>query len=80
MISLNMRASSAMVMEYIARAFPFRHDPNGGFARTSFSLAAAEEKYTREDEFKRDPGNELARGNEEPLLGLPALGKPKVSA
>lgn len=76
-ISLNMRASSAVVMEYIARAFPFRHDPNGGFARTKFSPAAAEEEYVREDEFWRDPDAELARGEEEPLLGIPALGKPK---
>lgn len=77
-ISLNMRASSSMVMEYIARAFPFRHDPNRRFARTMFSLAASEEEYLREDEFDRGAENNLARGDEEPLLGIPALGKPKV--
>lgn len=76
-ISLNMRASSMVVMEYIARAFPFRHDPNRRFARTTFSLAAAEEEYTAEDEFERDADTDVARGEEEPLLGIPALGKPK---
>jgi hypothetical protein len=76
-ISLNMRASSAVVMEYIARAFPFRHDPNGDFARTKFSLAAAEEEYMAEGDFPQDADTELGRGEEEPLLGIPALGKPK---
>jgi proteasome lid subunit RPN8/RPN11 len=76
-ISLNMRASSTMVMEYIARAFPFRHDPNRRFARTTFSLAAAEEEYIAEGDFERDPGTDLARGEQDPLLGIPALGKPK---
>ncbi|ODT65316.1 MAG: thiamine biosynthesis protein ThiF [Pelagibacterium sp. SCN 63-23] len=76
-ISLNMRASSAVVMELIARTFPFRHDANELYARTTFSLAAAEEEYTPESEFDRDPDAELARGEKEPLLGIPALGKPK---
>ncbi|MER8649651.1 ThiF family adenylyltransferase [Mesorhizobium sp. M0586] len=77
-ISLNMRASSSVVMEYIARTFPFRHDPNRRFARTMFSLAASEEEYLGEDEFARDAANDTARGDEEPLLGIPALGKPRV--
>lgn len=76
-ISLNMRASSAVVMEFIARTFPFRHDANELYARTTFSLAAAEEEYTPESEFDRDLDTEFARGEEEPLLGIPALGKPK---
>lgn len=79
-ISLNMRASSSVVMEYLARAFPFRHDPNRGFARTTFSLAAADEEYISEDEFKPDPDTELARGDEEPLLALPALSKPRETS
>lgn len=77
-ISLNMRASSSVVMEYIARAFPFRHEPNHRFARTMFSLAASEEEYLGENEFTRDAENDFARGEEEPLLGIPALGKPGV--
>lgn len=76
-ISLNMRASSTVVMEFIARAFPFRHDPNQRFARIEFSLAAAEEEYTAEDEFERGVNTDVARGEKEPLLGIPALGKLK---
>jgi hypothetical protein len=76
-ITLNMRASSAVVMELIARTFPFRHDANELYARTTFSLAAAEEDYTPESDFDRNPDTELARGEEEPLLGIPALGRPK---
>lgn len=79
-ISLNMRASSSVVMEYIARTFPFRLESNRGFSRTAFSLAAAEEEYLSEDDFISDPENELARGDDEPLLGMPAFGKPKVTS
>lgn len=78
-ISLNMRAASAVVMELVARAFPFRHDPNRGFARTEFSLAAAEEEHSSEDEFARSADTETARGDDEPLLGLPTLGRAKVA-
>ena len=78
-ISLNMRASSSVVMEYIARAFPFRHEPNRGFARTEFSLAAADEDHWSEDDFSRAQDSDLARADDEPLLGIPALGKPKVT-
>lgn len=77
-ISLNMRASSTVVMEFIARTFPFRHDPNRSFARTQFSLAAAEEEYTHEDDFVRAGHSDWARGDEEPLLGLPSLALPRV--
>ena len=76
-ISLNMRASSAVVMEFIARTFPFRHDANALYSRTTFSLAAAEEEYTPESEFDRDPDTEFGRGEDEPLLGIPTLGKPR---
>ncbi|WP_197409551.1 ThiF family adenylyltransferase [Erythrobacter sp. YT30] len=47
-ISLNMRAASAGVNEWIARLFPFRHEPNKGFARTYFSLAGGEEESSPE--------------------------------
>lgn len=40
-ITLNMRAASACVMEFIARAYPFRQEPNAAFARTRFMLAEA---------------------------------------
>jgi hypothetical protein len=79
-ITLNMRAASACVNEFIARAFPFRHDPNRRYARTEFSLAACEEEYTSEDLFSSAANPWLARGDLEPLLDLPALKRPRKSA
>jgi hypothetical protein len=76
-ITLNMRAAAAMMNEFIARAYPFRLDPNARYARTSFSLAACEEEYVAETEFPKSPNSLFARGNIEPLLGLPALKAPK---
>lgn len=70
-ISLNMRAAAACVNEYIARAFPFRLDSNRLYTRTQFSLAACEEEYFAEDGFFRSPNLLLAKGDAEPLLGLP---------
>ena len=73
MIPLNMRAASACVNEFIARAYPYRLEPNGLYARTTFSLAACEEEYVAEDEFERADNPLLAYGDQEPLLGLPSL-------
>jgi hypothetical protein len=72
-ISLNMRAASACVTEFIARAFPFRHDPNALRARTLFSLAACEEEYASEADFIKAKNLCLGRGTTRPLLGLPSL-------
>ena len=72
-ITLNMRAASACVNEFIARAYPFRLDPNRLYARTSFSLAACEEDYRSEDSFTVMPLAVLGQGAREPLLGLPAF-------
>jgi hypothetical protein len=72
-ITLNMRAAAACVNEFIARAFPFRLEPNSLYARTQFSLAACEEEYFAEDIFTRTASLLLARGDAEPLLGLPSL-------
>jgi len=76
-ISLNMRAASACVNEFLARAYPFRLDPNRNYTRSEFSLAACEEEYLSEDSFSKSDNTELALGDEEPLLGLPNLRKPK---
>jgi hypothetical protein len=73
-ITLNMRAASACVSEFIARAYPFRLDPNRLYARTTFSLAAGEEEYMSEDDFTTHAPGVLGRGSREPLLGLPMLG------
>jgi molybdopterin/thiamine biosynthesis adenylyltransferase/proteasome lid subunit RPN8/RPN11 len=72
-IALNMRAASACVMEFIARAFPFRHDPNCLRARTLFSLAACEEDFIAATAFPKAKNASLARGVKRPLLGLPLL-------
>jgi hypothetical protein len=77
-ISLNMRAGSACVNEFIARAYPFRHEPNELYARTVFSLSACEEEYTPESSFEAAAYSSiLGRGSEEPLLGLPFLARPR---
>jgi hypothetical protein len=73
-ITLNMRAASACVMEFIARTFPFRQFPNEERARSIFMLADGDEDYHAESDH---PAGQLpiARGLEEPLLGMPALAK-----
>ncbi len=76
-ITLNMRAASACVMEFIARVFPFRHSDNSNFARTQFSLAAGEELNTVEHAFPRETSPRLGQGMSEPLLGLAAMRVPK---
>ncbi len=72
-ITLNMRAASACVSEFIARCFPYREYPNSHFARTRFSLAGAEEDYYKENSFVKKNNIHLAEGCREPLLGLPEL-------
>lgn len=74
-ITLNMRAASACVMELIARVFPFRQFPNERWARTIFMLADGDEEHQAESDFPTAPFP-LATGCREPLLGLPALFKP----
>ncbi|MDP2762639.1 MAG: ThiF family adenylyltransferase [Sideroxyarcus sp.] len=74
-ISLNMRAASACVMEFIARAYPFRHESNSLYARTRFMLAEAVEEFYAESEFKSRVSPALACGDQEPLLSLPCLGE-----
>lgn len=79
-IALNMRAASACVMEFIARAYPFRHESNAAYARTQFSLAANEEEFFPVESFPTTTIPQFARGDLEPLLGLPALRAPKSKA
>jgi hypothetical protein len=76
-ISLNMRAAAACVNEFIARAYPFRHEANERYARTQFSLAACEEEYVAEEVFATHAYVYLlGTGSKEPLLGLPFLAPP----
>lgn len=75
-ITLNMRAGADLMNEFIARCYPFRLDPNRKYARKLFHLAACEEEYSSEDSFKASASPVFARGDEEPLLGIQALGRP----
>lgn len=79
-ISLNMRAASACVMEFIARAYPFRHESNSEYIRTQFSLAANDEDFVSAGAFQISMNANFGRGDLEPLLGLPALRMPKLKA
>ena len=79
-ISLNMRAASDCVMEFIARAYPFRQEPNAERARTQFSLAAGEEEFMAETGFSCASNPHLGRGLIEPLLGMPRFAVSEVNA
>ena len=74
-ITLNMRAASASVIEFIARLFPFRDFANETRARTIFMLAEGDEDVFAESHFKSGRRFPVAEGEAEPLLGLPALAK-----
>lgn len=79
-IAVNMRAASAVVLEFLARGFPFRQFPNGDRARTLFMLGDGEEEYYAEASFPGMSPFEVAAGLQEPLLGLPDLGIRKEAA
>ncbi|WP_407116133.1 ThiF family adenylyltransferase [Bradyrhizobium sp. LMG 9283] len=79
-ITLNMRAASDAVMEFIARAFPFRHAPNSSRARTLFMLADGDADVFAERDFSASGSYPIAAGPQEPLLGLPSLGKQRRAA
>ena len=73
-IALNMRVAAAAMLEYLARAFPFRHEPNELYARTVFSVAEMEEERFAEQHFQGSFSHVVGIGAIEPLLGLPVLG------
>lgn len=75
-IPLNMRAASAAVIEYLARSFPYRHEPNDRYARIIFRLAEMEEEIFAEESFDDGDSPLLGTGATEPLLGLPTLTRP----
>lgn len=72
-ITLNMRAAADLVMEFLARAYPFRHDSNLYYSRRFLSIAAREEEFFPETDFTVSVNDVLARGAQEPLLNLPRL-------
>lgn len=71
-ITLNMRAASDLMMEFLARTYPFRSPPhsNKDFVRRELS---DEEEFIAETEFEAAFNPVLARGDKEPLLMLPKL-------
>lgn len=72
-IALNMRAASDCCMEFLARYFGYRHEPNEGYSRTVVQLAAGDADVFSERSFAVDANPWLALGDQEPLLGLPRL-------
>jgi hypothetical protein len=79
-ITLNMRAGSALANEFIARAYPFRLESNALYARIEFSLVACEEEFTPEGSFTVSGNPILGRGAREPLIGLPVLAPLRTGA
>ena len=73
-VSLIMGSAYHRVMEFIARAYPFRQQSNRGFARTRFMLAEEFEEHEAESACAAGSTPLLGAGAAEPLLGLPVLG------
>ena len=55
-ITLNMRAAPACVIEFIARMFPFRQFPNAARARSIFMLAEGDEDTFADSQFTAGTG------------------------
>lgn len=77
-ISLNMRAAADCMLEFVARVFPYRHDPNGKFVRIIFMLADRDTEYFPDSDFVRSGEYVVGDCDSEPLLGIPALARPRV--
>jgi len=75
-ISVNMEAASAAVNEFLARVHPYRVAPNGRFAVRRICLSDPEASESLGDgEPCRAMSRVVGLGDEEPLLGLPMLGR-----
>ncbi|QGG77341.1 ThiF family adenylyltransferase [Pseudomonas syringae] len=72
-ISLNMLAASTCVMEFLARAFPMREEPNCNYARTLIKYREGEHEYTSHNDFPCTADSGLGMGATEPLLGIADL-------
>ncbi len=72
-MSVNMRAASTAVNEWLARLYGFRSDGNAAFARTLFLLVDGTEEYVQEAGFSPGPSSIVARGLAHPLLDAPGL-------
>lgn len=75
-ISINMEAAGAAVNEFLARLHPYRAVPNGRFAIRRISLSDPDASVTEPDgEPCRTMGRAVGLGDQEPLLGMPLLGR-----
>ena len=72
-ICVNMLASSKVVLEFIARAFPYRLDANSVHAHHQEDWVGDDVERRSEDSLIARPFDILAQGLGSPLLGLPAL-------
>jgi len=72
-ICVNMQAASGAVLEFIARAYPFRLNDNAKFEHSEFDLAAEERAHAPTDASAMGFADMLGAGLRRPLLGLPAL-------
>lgn len=68
-ISLNMRAASAGVNEWLTRLYGFRHNANANYARCHFSLASGEEEFEATDAGRARAAT-FGQGLKRPFLGL----------
>lgn len=70
-ITLNMRAASAAVHEWLCRLFKLRLRGNAHYAQTITSLASCKEKHRSEADFTFSESPRVGRGLIDPLLSLP---------
>lgn len=76
-ICMNMHAASTVVLEFLARAFPFRLDGNASFARIEYDLASGDRSHLSDDASASGSTALLGVGLRPPLLGLPGLDDPE---
>jgi hypothetical protein len=75
-ISINMEAAATAVNEFLARLHPYRAVPNGRFAIRRISLSDPDASVTEPDgEPCSTMGRAVGLGDQEPLLGMPLLGR-----
>ena len=72
-ICVNMHAASSVVLEFVARAFPFRLYGNAEFARVEYDLAVGDQSTAPDGRFVADSAGLLGVGLRRPLLDLPIL-------
>ncbi len=77
-INVNMAAASRAFTEWVIRQLGGNLDPNESVATIRFSLCARDEDHTAEAFYSHQSLVELGQGFASPLLGFPALARPKI--